>query len=196
VPRLLDAYSYGTVTQQHVCANARTVQLMSEFGIRPVVLVRNIFDVVVSIRDFLLTEGCGKWPTFFTTDERFAALREQDQYGQIIELGLPWYFDFFVSWSDAARRNTLEITWLTYEAARADWAAAVRLVADFYGMRADDAAVEAALERTTARSSALRLNRGVAGRGKATLRAEDYERIRSYTRFYPDVDFSPIGLDA
>ena len=194
VPRLLDAWSYGSVTQQHVRANGRTVGLMRDFSIRPVVLVRDVFDVVVSIRDFLLAEGCGKWPTFFTTDERFRALDEAAQYEQIVELGLPWYFDFFVSWSGVARDGTLETLWLTYESATADWAGAVRRITEFYGLDGSDASVEAALARTTARASSLRLNAGVPGRGQTVLDPALRNRIRGYARFYPDVDFTPIGL--
>jgi hypothetical protein len=194
VPRLLDAYSYGSVTQQHVCANARTVRLMREFQIRPVVLVRNIFDVVVSIRHFLLTEGCGKWPTFFTSDERFRELDEDTQFQQIVEVGLPWYFDFFVSWSDVTRGRALETMWLAYEEAVVDWEAAVARVAEFYGLEASTADVAAALERTGRRARSLRLNRGVAGAGQELLSPAVQDRIRSFARFYPDVDFSPIGL--
>jgi Sulfotransferase domain len=193
VPRLLDAYSYGSVTQQHVCANARTVELMRDFRIRPVVLIRNIFDIVVSIRHFLLTEGCGKWPTFFTTDERFRQLDESTQFEQIVELGLPWYFDFFVSWSDVAQRRALDTMWLTYESAVADWAGAVRRVAEFYGLDAGASAIDAALERTTARAPSLRLNKGVPSLGDA-LEPMVRARIERYARFYPDVDFSAIGL--
>jgi Sulfotransferase domain len=194
VPRLLDAYSYGSVTQQHVCANARTVGLMREFGIRPVVLVRNVYDVVLSIRHFLLTEGCGKWPTFFTTDERFRQLDERTQYEQIVELGLPWYFDFFVSWAGVARDGALETLWLTYEDASADWAGALRRTAEFYGLDADRAAIASALEATASRAPALRLNKGVPGLGNASLEPALRERIARYTRFYRDVDFTPIGL--
>jgi Sulfotransferase domain len=194
VPRLLDAYSYGTVTQQHVCANARTVALMREYGIRPVVLVRNVFDVVVSIRHFLLTEGCGKWPTFFTTDERFRRLDETAQYEQIVELGLPWYFDFFVSWAGVAREDALDTLWLTYEEVVPDWHSAISRIAVFYGLRADASAIDDALRRTTSRAPELRLNKGRPGFGATTLDPALRERIARYARFYPDVDFTPIGL--
>lgn len=195
VPRLLDAYSYGSVTQQHVVANSRTVKLMSDFEIRPVVLVRDIFDVVVSIRDFLLTEGCGKWPTFFTTDERFRRLDDAGQYEQIVEVGLPWYFDFFVSWSDVASRGAVETLQLTYETMVVDWPGALGRIAEFYGLVFTTSAIEAALARTRARADSLRFNQGKPGRGRTVLAAETIERIRSFTRFYPGVDFAPIGLE-
>jgi hypothetical protein len=39
-----------------------------------------------------------------------------------------------------------------------------------------------------------RFNVGKTGRGREELSGAQIERIRSLTRFYPDVDFSPIGL--
>jgi hypothetical protein len=194
VPRLLDAYGYGSVTQQHVLANARTIELMQRYSIRPVVLVRNVFDIVISIRDFLHTEGCGKWPTFFCTDESFRSLDDATQVEQIVELGLPWYFDFFVSWQEATRRQALETLWVTYEDAVADWAATIGRIATFYGLEPDQAAIERALERTQARASSLRLNKGMSGRGETILHASARDRIERYTRFYPGIDFSLIGL--
>jgi len=56
LPRLVDIYGKGTVVQQHVLANEPNLLLFKEFGIRPIVLVRNLFDLVISVRDHLLTE--------------------------------------------------------------------------------------------------------------------------------------------
>jgi sulfotransferase family protein len=194
VPRLLDAYSYGSVTQQHVVANRRTIELMQRYSIRPVVLVRNVFDIVVSIRDFLYTEGCGKWPTFFCTDESFQALDDATQLEQIVELGLPWYFDFFVSWQEATRRQALDTLWITYEDAVADWEETMARIARFYGIEQDEEAIARALERTRARARSLRLNKGTSGRGETALHESARRRIEQYARFYPGVDFSLIGL--
>jgi sulfotransferase family protein len=194
VPRLLDAYSYGSVTQQHVLANARTIELMQRYSIRPVVLVRNVFDIVISIRDFLHTEGCAKWPTFFCTDESFRSLDEASQLEQIVELGIPWYFDFFVSWNEAKRRQAVDTLWVTYEDAVADWAGTMAQIATFYGIERDRDAIESALERTRARASSLRLNKGTSGRGETILHESARERIERYARFYPEIDFSLIGL--
>jgi hypothetical protein len=194
VPRLLDAYGYGSVTQQHIVANGRTIELMRRYSIRPVVLVRDIFDIVISIRDFLHTEGCGKWPTFFCTDESFRSLDEATQLEQIVELGIPWYVDFFVSWNEAERRQTVDTLWIRYEDAVSDWPATMARIATFYGIEHDQEAIEGALERTRARATSLRLNKGTTGRGETMLHASARERIEQYARFYPEIDCSPIGL--
>ena len=40
------------MTHQHCRATEANVQLMQAFGIRPVVLVRDLHDVIVSLRDY------------------------------------------------------------------------------------------------------------------------------------------------
>src|SRR5438132_2190295 len=52
LPTLRDSAELDTVTQQHCRASDANVHLMQAFGIRPVVLVRNIFDSVMSLFDF------------------------------------------------------------------------------------------------------------------------------------------------
>jgi hypothetical protein len=57
MPRLIDAWSMDIVCQQHVRAVRPNLELMAEFSIRPVVLVRDIGDAVVSLRDHLRGES-------------------------------------------------------------------------------------------------------------------------------------------
>ena len=64
LPKLIDSFSFGSVTHLHVRATESTIDLMKMFSIRPVILVRNIFDIVVSIRDHMFNEGF-EFPTFF-----------------------------------------------------------------------------------------------------------------------------------
>ena len=52
LPTLREFAHLDTVTQQHCRASDANVHLMQAFGIRPVVLVRNIFDSVMSLLDF------------------------------------------------------------------------------------------------------------------------------------------------
>src|SRR5207247_8907189 len=52
VPTLRESAHLDTVTQQHCRAADANVHLMQAFGIRPVVLIRNIFDSVMSLLDF------------------------------------------------------------------------------------------------------------------------------------------------
>lgn len=193
LPALRAARRFPSVTQQHLKANRPNLELMRDFGIRPVVLVRNLCDVVISIRDHLYNEGFERFQTFYA-NERFSELDEKAQLDAIIELGLPWYVHFYVSWVDAVAKGRTEALWLSYEQARSNWTAALRRVSDFYGLGKSDAEVEQAVARAQASRTSTRLNRGLAGRGQAILSADQQRRIVELTRFYPWVDFTPIGI--
>jgi hypothetical protein len=103
LPRLVDACRKDTVTRHHMRATKFNTALLKKFNIKPVILTRNLFDVVPSIRDHLFREGFEKFPCFYCT-ERFADLSEEKQLDCIIDLALPWYFNFYVSWFDTWRQ--------------------------------------------------------------------------------------------
>jgi hypothetical protein len=197
LPKLIDTYNYGTVTQLHLKANRQNLSLIKAFSIRPVILTRNIFDIVVSIRDFLYQESFSRFITFFC-NEKYSELDEKTQYDFIIELGLPWYFHFFVSWYEACASKGIEALWLAYEDSVADWNTALRKITSFYRIDKSDKEIEDALQRTleNGRRKILltRLNKGVSGRGRAALTLEQQEKIIGYARFYPWVDFTKIGI--
>ena len=56
-PALQPFRGRSTVTQQHVKGTNNNLRLMKEYGIRPVVLVRDIFDVLLSLHDHFEREG-------------------------------------------------------------------------------------------------------------------------------------------
>ncbi len=194
LPKLVDAFSFGSVTHQHVRATAPNIELMNTFSIRPVILTRNIFDVVISIRDHMFNEGYA-FPTFYC-NEKFQDLDESSQLDQIIELGLPWYFNFYVAWYEASSSKSIETLWMKYEEVIADWGAALEAVSQFYGMDKSKQEITVSLEQTREmQKQKTRLNVGVSGRGLNSLTEQQKERIVSMARFYPWVDFSMIGIE-
>ena len=172
------------IAQHHVRYSSVTADYIAEFGLKPLVLVRNIFDATVSLIDYMRVapmNPVAKIPAGFADwdDERAATF--------ITTMYIPWYFNFFLSW-----HSNPDKTLVTYEELVADPVATVTWICERLGIavgRGDIArAVEApALEGTT------RLNQGVSGRG-ASLPEDSKRRIRDMAGFYAGVDFSPIGL--
>jgi hypothetical protein len=192
-PALVDHWNVATVTQQHVRATGPNLQLMQWFGIRPVILVRNLFDSVVSIRDYLFAEGFEKFPSLYVT-ERMADLSSERQLDLLITHALPWYINFFVSWFDSCRTGSIDALWLSYDDLIQDWPAGVRSVLDFYGIATPEERIRTALEHLESGDRRdVRLNVGVAGRG-AELTEAQRDRIRAQAAFYPWVDFSSVGI--
>ena len=190
LPSLIDTYNMNIVCHQHTRATAPNLALVTEFGIQPIVLVRNIFDCLVSLRDHLGRES-QRTPIFNASDE-FLAKPQSDQFDELIDLVLPWYVNFFMSWKKA-ETGGMELLWITYEDMMTDKAGTVRRVLDFYGTTQFIDRVDSAISRVV-KGPDTRFNKGVSGRGEEQLSADQRRRITDRFRHYPDVDFSSIGI--
>lgn len=191
LPTVREFAHFDTVTQQHCRASDANVHIMQAFGIRPVVLVRNIFDSVMSLLDFYNNQGAF-YNTYFRGD--FVSLDEETKIDLLIDNVIPWYLQFTASWDLVEKQRRLQIHWLTYEELIGNKASAVQQVLNFYGLGAYEKALESKIRETEGESRKIRFNKGVAGRGKAGLSNKQKDRIRQLTRYYPSTDFGRMGL--
>jgi len=190
LPTLREMAHANTVTQQHCRASDANIHLMQGFGIRPVVLVRNIFDSVMSLLDFY---NRGAFQTsYFRAD--WPALDEDTKIDLLIKNVIPWYFQFVASWDLAEKQKRIELQWLTYEDLVANKPAAVLKVLEFYGLGAPQRGVEQRIKQIESDERKIRFNKGVMGRGRSALNDLQKGQIRRLTKYYPSTDFSRIGL--
>jgi hypothetical protein len=191
LPQLVKFGNIDTVTQQHARASEANIQLMQAFAIRPVVLVRNIFDTVISLLDFY-RQGF-TFSTFFDREE-FLSFAQEQQIELIIDHAIPWYFQFVASWDRAERDRRLEVFWLTYEEMLKDKASSVDKILKFYGIEAPPTAIENRIALVESNKEKNRFNKGVIGRGETVLSLSQRERIVSLARHFPATDFSSLGI--
>ena len=190
LPTLRECAHLDTVTQQHCRASDANVHLMQAFGIRPVVLVRNIFDSVMSLLDFY---NKGAFQTsYFRAD--WPVLDAETKLDLLIENVIPWYLQFVASWHLAEKQKRLEVHWLSYEDLVADKASSVLKVLEFYGLGASRRGIEQRIGEIESGEKKIRFNKGITGRGRSGLNNRQKEQIRHLTRYYPTTDFSQIGL--
>jgi tetratricopeptide (TPR) repeat protein len=190
LPTLRESAHLDTVTQQHCRASDANVHLMQAFGIRPVVLVRNIFDSVMSLLDFY---NKGAFQTsYFRAD--WPALDEETKVDLLIENVIPWYFQFVASWDLVEKQKRLQIQWLTYEQLVTDKPSSVLEVLEFYGLGAPRRGVEQRIREIESEGRKIRFNKGVTGRGRSGLSDLQKEKISRLTRYHPSTDFGRIGL--
>ena len=190
LPTLRESAHLDTVTQLHCRASDANVHLMQAFGIRPVVLIRNIFDSVMSLLDFY---NQGAFQTSYFRDD-WPLLDEETKIDLLIENVIPWYFQFVASWDVAEKKKRLEVHWLSYEDLIADKAASVLKVLEFYDLGASRQGVEQRISEIESEGRKIRFNKGVTGRGGLGLNNRQNEQIRRLTRYYPSTDFGRIGL--
>lgn len=190
LPTLREFADIDTVTQQHCRASDANVHLMQAFGIRPLVLVRNIFDSVISLLDFY-NQGAFQ-TSFFRAD--WPGLDEETKIDLLIENVIPWYFQFVASWDLIEKQKRLEVHWLSYEDLVRDKSSSVLEVLKFYELGASRRSVEQGIREIESDERKIRFNKGVAGRGNSGLSDQQKDQIRRLTRYYPSTDFGRIGL--
>lgn len=190
LPVMLKFAGDNTVSQQHSRASHANVQLMQAFEIKPVVLVRNIFDAMMSQLDFY-NQGAA-FNSYHRGD--FEKLDEETKIDLLIQYVAPWYFQFLASWQKVEEEKKLEIMWLSYEELIADKPRTVENVLKFYGLKHKRAEIENTINSVEQDGRRNRFNRGVAGRGKTRLSQAHKDKIAELKRFYPSVDFSRIGV--
>jgi tetratricopeptide (TPR) repeat protein len=178
------------VVHQHCRASSPNLKLIQAYGMHPIVLVRNLADTLVSMRDFW-AQGAVR-NSFHYGD--WDNLDETMKHDTLIQHLGPWYIQFFVSWVLAEQKGEASPLWVRYEDMTPNKEDTLKSVADFCGLGASDADVAAAIAATDGDKVKTRFNKGVAGRGAETFSVEQHEMLRSLTRPFPSVDFSPIGL--
>lgn len=180
----------NTVVHQHCRASSPNIKLIQAYGMHPIVLVRNLADTLVSMRDFW-AQGAVR-NSFHYGD--WDNLDDTTKHDTLIQHLGPWYIQFYVSWKLAEQKGELSPLWVRYEDMIPNKEDTLKSVADFCGLGASDADLAAAIVATDGDKEKTRFNKGVAGRGAEAFSDEQHEMLRSLTRPFPSIDFSPIGL--
>ncbi len=190
-PKLsLSADTDAIYVHQHTRCSSLSLETINLFSIKPIISVRNICDIVVSVRDHLLKEST-EGPLAFVPAE-FAGFSPEQQMDFVISMALPWYFNFYTSWLESCRLQKCRAHWVRYEDLIESTASTLRKLLEFCGLRVEEDRLLLSIEQ--AGRSFTRKNVGIAGRGRSMLNDSQKEAIRRMAAFYPSVDFAPLGL--
>jgi Flp pilus assembly protein TadD len=182
--QLINHQGLSYVGQLHLRPSQLTLELLEAFSVRPVFLFRNIWDVMASLRDHMHTHSLD-W-SMARIDPEFRGWDEGRQYEFLARAMMPWFIDFYVSWTLTPGRLAVR-----YEDLMADPVATVGGIAAWAGLSTSPAEIEAALAAT---GHSATFNKGGSGRGKA-VPAAVRAHVEALAAFYPQVDFMPL-MDA
>lgn len=166
------------ISQAHVRKSGPTDLLLARYGFRVVVLVRDPFDTVASLRDHIRNES-GRFP-FAYFSEAHAKMSDTELELAIARLVMPWVLNFRLSWAGQA-----DALCVSYEEIAADPIAAMTKIASFAGIPASSADIEALCR--DGRSTKSRFNVGTVGRGQS-ISADARRAINDLARTYPKSD--------
>jgi hypothetical protein len=122
----------GPSFNKHARATQAHHDLMNQYGVVPIGLTRNIYDVVVSLVDYFDSSPNPKMFLCYTAPQ-YADLSREDKISIMVELAVPWYSNFYVGWWDTIQACRNKGLWLTYEQVIADPEKAVASIIDFTG---------------------------------------------------------------
>jgi hypothetical protein len=189
------------MTHAHMTGHYSNIQVLNLFGIKPVVMKRNIPDMLCSFADMVKTEasdaaGGYNWSLLcgVPTDPSFAALDEEARRDFLVYHQAPWFIQFYGSWLRAERKRMIPIHWTSYDSFRTNAVDTITRVLAFYGFGDRKAEVRNAVARAQANKNVLRFNRGVSGRGAAYLKPHHLDHLHRLAAGYPDIDFVAEGL--
>jgi hypothetical protein len=171
------------VAQNHVRYSEATQIIMTTFDIFPVILTRNIFDCVVSLRDHFCNESLEAAIAYIPRE--FLNLSVEKQYDAVINLAVPWYANFFACWAEY-EGPALRVS---FDEIAKDPVAVISQIVETIGLEYSLATIERACENVS--GSISRFNVGKSGRGRALLSPAQVARVREIFSIYSHLD----GID-
>lgn len=163
-PKLINKYGENYIIHQHVKASSYTLKLIEKYQIKPIVLTRNIFDIIMSFYDHL-------------------EKTKNEKLDLIIDFLTPWLINFYTSWF---RVKSNDILWLTYEDLYFRDNAKVK-IEDFISVDLSNLEINS-------KKNNNRYNKGIMGRGEKELNFEQKARIIRHSSYFNDINFAKIGL--
>jgi hypothetical protein len=176
----------------HTRYSGETTNLLNVGNAHAILQFRSIFDMVVSFKDHMNGESV-KWSMAYMDPDTWKSFNETEQLDFVVDMVVPWYFNFYCGWMDSDFiKNKERALIVTYEEMKKDTVAVVSKVCKFLGEPKSDDEIRAAIDHSN--SLRTRKNKGIVGRGKSQLNDAQRQRIIYYTRFYPNIDFTILGI--
>ena len=158
------------VGQHHVRCSDETLKLIRRFDMAVIILRRNLFDAVASLRDHI-RGGRHIMPMLYLSKE-MTAISDSDLEVALARFAVPWYLNFHMSW-----RDYTNAIFVDYEQIRTDARGTTENILKTFGLTFDVGNVEPDIRKSS------RFNVGVAGRG-ALIAPEALQIIRDQVSFY------------
>jgi Sulfotransferase domain len=180
----------AVVLQSHTRYSEATRHLIQEVGTPPVLIVRDLFDCLISLWDHMRDEGPDV--PVALVEPRDLLRDDESMLDLLTDIAAPWYLQFYAGWMRAAANGAISLLVLDYEHVTADVPAAIESVCRHLGEPIAHATRFPGLLERVERAKP-RFNRGVRGRG-ARFGVDRMNRVARLAGNYPDVDFSRIGV--
>lgn len=183
LPTFVEYYAGGVtpspmVTHVHMQAFAANVRFLETFDIRPVVMTRNIPDMLASYWDMLDSEPAAhEHGLNCQIPDDFRTMPRQAKADFLVDILGPWYASFFASWFRLSSIEPSRVRLLRYRQFCDAPADSLAQALAHAGLPRSPSNCRAALDRAWAGRNKLRYNKGEDGRGAQYFSADQIERL-------------------
>jgi|SRR5690606_38610344 len=173
------------VAQCHLRHSRATEFYGAKYGVTFAVLIRNLADCAISLRDHLRADPEPVPYAWFGEAQK--KLPDDEFEEAIVRLALPWYINFYAGWRSAGIGAFYD-----YDDLTADTAGVMRDILARANAPVGDEAIAAALGRASA-NTRTRFNVGRVGRGTG-LSPRGKEALARMLDFYPEFENDPLFI--
>lgn len=193
-PQVVNSLTYeNLVVHQHTKATQLNIRLIKTFKMIPIVTVRNIFDIVVSLRDHLVNRSLINAHGIYIADN-FLKMEHSEQIDFVIDMMIPYYFSFYVSWYYASMKKTVNMLWVKYEDFVNSPVNVALNMSDFCQLDVTEQEIKKTLETIEQDKHKFGYNKGIIGRGSILSKSQKNKIIDRKNYYDSDIDFTMIGL--
>jgi hypothetical protein len=185
----LDPDTLPMITHIHMQALPANRNFIDAFGLKPVIMIRSISDMLASYWDMLDIDPVARAdglncliPSDFVSKSRDA------KADFMIDIVAPWYASYFATWKDFADAAPDTVCVLRYDAFRAEPAATVHQALLHAGFAVSRAKCDEAVEKVWGNRNAYRFNKGVEGRAREYFSPAQIERLARQLSQYKQLE--------
>lgn len=175
------------VTHAHMQALPANRHFISAFGLKPIIMLRPLPDMLASYLDMLEDDPLSpdKWLNVCLPQD-FAARSDEAKADFVIDMMAPWYASYFATWLDFARIDPCVLV-LDYDGFRADPACTLETLLAHAGLPRSREQCEVALAAVWEERASFRYNKGVTGRGQSRFTPAQLAAMRRQLGHYPSL---------
>lgn len=181
----LDDAAPSTVMHMHMQALPANRHFLDAFGVKPVIMLRNLPDMLASFWDMLDADPVARAEGLNCRVPRnFLALSKTQKADFMIDFIAPWYASYFATWKAYYDDAPDKVCVLSYEAFRSEPAAILHAALSHAGFATTRKDCDLALRAVWADRARLRFNKAVPGRARDYFSPSQLEKIAGLLACY------------
>jgi hypothetical protein len=174
------------VAHAHMQALPGNRFLLEVLGIRPVIMLRSIPDMLASFWDMLAESAEARIEGLnCMVPDAFPEFGDAQKADFMIDMIAPWYVSYFATWLSWLREDPQDICVLRYKDFVEDPAACLEAALKHADLPRTRAQCQYALDNAWKERGGLRFNKGTSGRGKEYFSQPHRDRLARMLSFHP-----------